>query len=105
MDYIKIGNKKIEISKDTAQRLKAELGDKIEPTPSDDVAVCGYKLFSDYSDFSDDVDEVLITDEPERKIFVNQKFANGSKFGSYCIFIKCKFGSDCEFGSGWVLVS
>ena len=96
-NYISIGGKKIEISEETALNLKKELTSKTKETPSDEVAIGEYK-FIHKIDWGKK-DEVPIKDNPEKKIFVNQKFADGSVFGNDCVFIRCKFGSYCEFGS------
>lgn len=95
-NYIKIDNKKIEISDETANNLKQQFGNGIEPTPSGDIGI-DYEMMGGIDWYSKE--EILITDEPNNKIFYNQKFADNSKFGDNCVFMKCKFGSYCEFGS------
>src|SRR6056297_3125778 len=94
-NYININGKKTKISEETAKNLEEQFNKK--PTPSDEVSVSDYLLTLEVD--WDDKEEVFIKDEPEQKIFVNEKFANGSKFGESCVFIKCDFGSGCEFGS------
>ena len=73
-----------------------EKSSKLKPTPNEEVAMGSYLFMSDID--WDKKEEILITDKPKQKIFVNQKFADKSVFGDECVFIKCKFGSDCEFG-------
>jgi len=96
-NYININGKKIKLSDETLAEIKKHLIKPLKATPSDKVAVCDYSMMSDI-DWGKK-EEVLIVDEPEKKTFVNQKFADGSKFGEDCVFIKCEFGSYCEFGS------
>ena len=93
-NYISIDNKKIEISEETAQRLKEQFTK--QETPSSEVAIGEYQFISDIN--WDEKEEILIKDKPIRKIFANQKFADNSVFGDGCVFIKCKFGNNCEFG-------
>uniref|UniRef100_A0A7C4U1F4 Uncharacterized protein n=1 Tax=Caldisericum exile TaxID=693075 RepID=A0A7C4U1F4_9BACT len=69
---------------------------KLEPISSEKVAASSYGFMRDWEEKAE---EVLITDEPEKKVFVNKKFASGSKFGDDCIFVRCTFGSGCNFGS------
>ena len=76
--------------------LEGEPIKELKPTPSKKVATATYELMGDWED---KVEEVLVTDKPVRKVFVNKKFADGSRFGNDCVFIKCIFDSKCEFGS------
>ena len=66
-------------------------------TPSDEVAVATTVYFGDVD--WDSKEKILINDTPEKKVFVNNSFADKSIFGKDCVFIDCKFGSCCEFGS------
>ena len=44
--------------------------------------------------------KVLTTIKKSKQVYVNQVFSDDSVFGNGCVFIKCEFGSYCEFGSG-----
>jgi len=71
---------------------KTEIGKNKKATPS-------IKVMERKIDWYNEL-EVLIKDEPRNAVFVHKKFADESIFGEGCVFVNCKFGSDCRFGLG-----
>jgi len=80
----------------TAKNLKEQFSKEIKETPSSEVGI-DYEMVSEIDWKTKE--EILIKDKSRKKIFYNQKFADGSVFGENCVFIKCEFGSYCDFGT------
>ena len=95
-----IEGKEIPLSNETVNNIKKviNLNQEVIIKHPDEIAnVLTYKLMGEIS--WQNIPPVKITEKADRKIYVNQHFAEGSIFGRYCIFVKCKFNAHCEFGA------
>ena len=95
MKNIKLENGKIvSISDESYKALSDSITEDFEI--NNDSAVCDYK--HNYR-LEDNQKKIKTTIRKSKQVYVNQVFAEHSVFGDSCVFIKCRFGSYCEFGA------